>query len=277
MNAIDAGLRGRKALVTGGASGIGRAIAVGLAEAGAEVVIGDKGDATAALGDLEQAGVAGHALAVDVSSESGAVGMVRDAIDLLGGLDLFVNCAAGFWAASVTQLTSETWYRTIDTNLSACVWAGREVARHMLDRRSGAILVVGSTVVVAPSYWGAAYRISKVGLRSYMETLAIELAPFGIRVNMLTPGATDTPLVSGMSAEQRRAAADGVPLGRREARPEELAMSAVVLLSDRLSPYTTGANLVVDGGLSLRPFPIGDDDAVRAINLPPASGPAGRG
>jgi NAD(P)-dependent dehydrogenase (short-subunit alcohol dehydrogenase family) len=198
--------------------------------------------------------------------------MVWQAIEALGGLDLFVNCAAGFWPEAVTRVSSQAWYRTLDTNLSACVWAAREVARHMIRQRSGSILIVGSTVVRAPSYWGTAYRVSKTGLKAYMETLAIELAPFGIRVNMLTPGATATRLVSGMSAEQRRAVEVGVPLGRREAQPEELAPSAVLLLSDRLSSYTTGTDLVVDGGLSLRPFMIGADETVRAINLSNDSG-----
>jgi glucose 1-dehydrogenase len=263
---MDPFLQGKKALVTGGASGIGRAITLELGNAGVEVAIADKAAADAVVSELGRRGVTGHHVLVDVSTEAGVRQMVNQALEALGAIDLFVNCAAGFWPESVTRLSSEHWYRTLDTNLSACVWAAREVARHMIPREAGSILIVGSTVVVAPSYWGAAYRVSKAGLKAYMETLAIELAPFGIRVNMLTPGAFDTPLVAAMSPAQRAAVRSEVPFGRREAQPDEIAAAATFLLSDHLSSYTTGANLVVDGGLSLRPFQIGDDDAVRAIN-----------
>ena len=95
---------------------------------------------------------------------------------------------------------------------------------------------------------------------------AIELAPFGIRVNLLTPGATDTNFVAGVPAEQRAKALAAVPL-RREAAPEEIAVAAVFLLSDRLAGYITGTELIVDGGLRLRPIFGGDDAALRRLSL----------
>jgi NAD(P)-dependent dehydrogenase (short-subunit alcohol dehydrogenase family) len=154
----------------------------------------------------------------------------------------------------------------LQTNLTGCVLACRQIARHMIDRGRGCILVVGSTVVCAPSYAGAAYRASKTALRSYTETLAIELAPFGIRVNMLTPGPFPTMLVGDLPAEQRVAAAREVPLGQREGRLAEVGPAAVFLLSDQLASYITGAELFVDGGLHLRPLYIGPTETVRALN-----------
>jgi NAD(P)-dependent dehydrogenase (short-subunit alcohol dehydrogenase family) len=155
------------------------------------------------------------------------------------------------------SLHEARWWETLNVNLSACMWAGREIGRHMMSRRQGAILIIGSTVTIAPAAREAAYRVSKTGLRAYAETLALEMAPFGIRVNMLTPGAFDTPLlrrslgdasaIGGLTAQ--------IPLGRI-GQPHECALAACFLLSDSASPYTTGAELFVDGGLRLRPLSI---------------------
>ena len=133
-------------------------------------------------------------------------------------------------------------------------------------QRTGSILIVGSTVVCAPSYAGAAYRASKTALRSYTETLAIELAPFGIRVNMLTPGPFPTRLTEDLPEEQRRAAVREVPLGEREGDLSEVRAPAVFLLSDKLASYITGTEVFVDGGLHLRPLYIGPAGTVRDLN-----------
>jgi NAD(P)-dependent dehydrogenase (short-subunit alcohol dehydrogenase family) len=134
------------------------------------------------------------------------------------------------------------------------------------DERRGSVLIVGSTVVCAPSYGGAAYRASKMALRSYMETLAIEAAPFGIRVNMPTPGPLPTALMGDLPTAQRVASAREVPLGQREGELSGLQGAAVFLVSDKLSSYVTGAELHVDGGWHLRPMYMGPLDAVRELN-----------
>jgi NAD(P)-dependent dehydrogenase (short-subunit alcohol dehydrogenase family) len=113
------------------------------------------------------------------------------------------------------------------------------------------MLVIGSTALSTPAAGEAAYRVSKAGVKAFAEVLALELAPHRVRVNVLTPGAVSTPLTAGMSAARRAALVEEIPLGR-EASAEELCAAALLLLSDRLSPYTTGAELVVDGGLRLR-------------------------
>jgi 3alpha(or 20beta)-hydroxysteroid dehydrogenase len=108
--------------------------------------------------------------------------------------------------------------------------------------------------VYTPARGESAYRASKAALKAFVEVLALELAPHGVRVNVLTPGAFATPLTAGMSDEQRRRLLGEIPL-RREGEPPELCATALLLLSDQLSPYTTGAEFVVDGGLRLRPMP----------------------
>jgi 3-oxoacyl-[acyl-carrier protein] reductase len=113
------------------------------------------------------------------------------------------------------------------------------------------MLVVGSTSLYTPAASEAAYRASKAALKAYAEVLALELALHGVRVNVLTPGAFRTPLTAHMSAERRAELVSEIPL-RREGITDELCATALLLLSDKLSPYTTGAEFVVDGGLRLR-------------------------
>lgn len=238
---IDPGLYGLRALVTGGASGIGSAIVEALEGEGVAVAVVDKSDSPvgtvrirAALGDAE-------------TSER----VVAQAMDKLGGIELLVNCAAVARHEAVTRLSSEAWDETIGSNLAACVWTIRAVARRMIAAGRGSILVVGSTSAFTPAPTESIYRASKTALRAFAETVAIELAPHGIRVNVLTPGAVTTPLTAAMTEKQHARLMTEIPLGR-EAEPRELTATALLLLSDRLSPYTTGSEIVVDGGLRLR-------------------------
>lgn len=262
---METGLRGKKGLITGGSTGIGLGIAKALAREGAHLVLAGLDPAPEAIEELQQQSGRCSFLNVDVSVEQSVCDMVKRAIEILGGLDLFVNNAAGAWHQPITKITSEAFSKTMSTNLAACVWAGREVARYMIPKRSGSVLIVGSTVRFCPSYTEASYRISKMGLKMYMETLAIELAPYGIRVNMLTPGHFSTKLTAGLSAQKESTMRSSIPL-RRFGQPVEIGPTAAFLLSDLLSPYTTGAEFVVDGGLSLRPLPLLSDEEILALN-----------
>ena len=135
----------------------------------------------------------------------------------------------------------------------------------MILRSGGNILIIGSTAQFNQAYGEAAYHISKTGLRVYKNTLAIEMAPQGIRVNLLVPGHFVTPLTENISGEQAQVLRGQIPL-RRFGQTQELAATAVLLLSDKLSPYTTGAEYVVDGGLHLRPLPMYSDGQILAMN-----------
>ena len=217
--------------------------------------------------EIEELGVRALSLSADVSDEAQVVRMVEQTIERLGDLDLYVNNAAGTWHQPVTKISTENWLKTINTNLSACVWACRDVSRHMIAQSKGSILIVGSTITWLTSYQEGAYRVSKMGLKAYMATLAIELAPFGIRVNMLTPGHFfPTRLTEGIPPARQEYLKQRIPL-RRFGDPDECGNAAVFLLSDKLSPYTTGAELVVDGGLRLRPLTMLSDAELRQLNL----------
>ncbi len=267
MSALDLGLRGKTALITGGASGIGAAIATALAKEGVAVCLADRQSCRDTLEAIAQQGGTGYAVKVDLRFEDQVHSMVAQAIDDLGSLDLFVNVAASLASESVTRMMLTTWNDILATNVTACALACRDVAIHMIGRgQGGVMLIVGSTVMYNPAYAQAAYRVSKTGLKAYMETLAIELAPYGIRVNMVTPGSFPTPLVSHLSSEQRWAAAREVPLGQREGQLSEVAPLALALLSDTFSSYITGADVPVDGGLHLRPLYFGSSEEVKRFN-----------
>ncbi|MBE0689186.1 MAG: SDR family oxidoreductase [Anaerolineae bacterium] len=263
---MDAGLRGKTALITGGGSGIGRAIALALASEGVNIVIASRQPEDEALGEIEAFGVQAMHIQADVSDEAQVVGMVEQATAMLGHLDLYVNNAATTRHQPVTKITTDAWLTTLHTNLSACMWACREICRHMISRQQGSILIVGSTAQYTQAYKEAAYHISKMGLRVYKNTLALEMALFGVRVNLLVPGHYVTPLTAGIAEATEAILKSQIPL-RRFGSPEELGAAAVLLLSDKLSPYTTGAEFTVDGGLHLRPLPIASDDEIRAMNL----------
>ena len=266
---MDTGLKGKKALITGGGSGIGRAIALALAGEGVDIVVASRNPDPKTMSEIESLGVQALRLCVDVSKEDEVVKMVRQTIQSLGGLDLYVNNSAAHWDEPVTKVTTEGWLSSIHTNLSACVWACREASKHFISREYGNILIVGSACMHTPLYKETSYRTSKTGLKAYMEILAIELAPFKIRINMLTPGFFSTRASEHLvtNKEKMKVVLDTILLRRAGDLEKDIGPAAVFLLSDKLSAYTTGSELVVDGGLSLRPLPYYSDEEIRKMNL----------
>lgn len=270
---MNTGLRGSRALITGGGSGIGRAIALSLASEGVDIVICGRRDHTRVADEIAAQGVRAWALRADVAGEPAVVRLVADSVERLGGLDLYVNVAAVALHEPLTRVSVAAWEQTLATNVGACVWGCREVARHFIAQERGAILVIGSTATVSAQPLETSYRASKAALKAHVEVAATELAPFGIRVNLLTPGAVDTEFVADADPQQRAAATGAIPL-RREAEPDEIAPAATFLLSDRLASYITGSELIVDGGLHLRPIHARSDAELRALNDPGSPTPS---
>lgn len=264
---METGLQGKTALLTGGSSGIGKGIALALAAEGVRLAIASRRPDPAALDEIAAVGGAPVVrIAADVSQEAEVVRMVQEAIDGIGHLDFYINNAAWTWHQPITQLDSNAWFSTINTNLSAAVWATREVSRHMIARRSGSLVIIGSTSRFFPAYTETAYRISKMGLRMLMQQLAIELAPYGIRVNMVTPGHYATRMTGGIAPEVEDKLRGLIPL-HRFGNPLEVGNAVAFLLSDKLSPYTIGADLVIDGGLTLNPLHLRTTDEIEQLNL----------
>jgi NAD(P)-dependent dehydrogenase (short-subunit alcohol dehydrogenase family) len=262
---MNTGLAGKSALITGGLSGIGLGIAHALAEEGVRLALAGLDPDPAAARQLEDTGAAVLPITADLRREADVVRMVQTAIEGLNGLDFYINNAAWTWHQPITRLDAESWHNTLNTNLTAAALAAREASRHMIARGSGGIVIIGSTSRFNPGYREAAYRVSKFGLYALMESLAVELAPFGIRVNLVTPGHYQTRMTSTVPPEAERELLKLIPL-RRFGQPLEIGRAVAFLLSDTLSPYTTGAEIVVDGGLHLRPLPNLSAEEARALN-----------
>ena len=191
---MDSGLKGMRALITGGPTGIGFGIAEGLAREGTNLVLASRRPGDEAVRRQRRSGVDCEWVQPHASSEDGVIRMVHQAWQVFDGLDLYVNNAAGTWHEAITKLTSDSWEKTQTTNVSACAYACREVGRRFIGQGRGSLLIIGSTAAHVPLYRGSAYRVSKAGRTTLMEVLAIELIPFGIRVNLLTPGVFLTEL-----------------------------------------------------------------------------------
>ena len=265
---MDLKLQGKNALITGGASGIGLGIARALANEGVNLAIASRNPDPEAIAELKRTGVQVEAIAADVSREEHAVGMVEEAVKRFGELDFYVNNAAWAWHQPVTRLESQAWFDTLNTNLSAAMWACRTAARHMIPRRCGGIVIISSTAKFTVGFGEVAYRASKFGLEALMQNLCVELAPFGIRVNMVTPGHYVTRLtgwdrLDRAKVEQFRDRY--IPL-RRFGETRELGPAVAFLLSDAVSSYTTGADIVVDGGLHHSPINVISDEEIMALN-----------
>lgn len=243
---MQTGLAGRRALVIGGTSGIGRAIAEALAAEGVRVAIAGR----RAMGSTP--GMAAT-ITADIADERQVDAMVAESVAVLGGLDLFINAAARRENQELLRLESAALERTLRTTLTGCILACRAVAPHLMRGAEPAVVIIGSTATKSVQAGETAYRAAKAGLQAHVEVMAVELAAAGVRVNLLTPGAVDTPFVADVPAAARAAVVRQIPM-LREAIPAEIAPAAVFLLSTRLASYITGAELVVDGGLQHRPL-----------------------
>jgi NAD(P)-dependent dehydrogenase (short-subunit alcohol dehydrogenase family) len=243
-------LTGRTAVVIGGTSGIGRALTVGLAHAGADVVAtarrAELVDQTAA--EIEQLGRRTLRVASDVTDSASLRALLAATVDAFGKVDIMVNCAGRTKRVPTLDLGEEDWDAILETNLTGTLRAAQVFGRHMVDRRYGRIINIASLSSFVALFEVAAYAASKAAVASLTKSLAIEWAPFNVCVNAIAPGVFRTPLNSNLL--------DGTDRGRefllrtpmkRFGQLDELAGAAVFLASEAAS-FVTGEVLVVDGG-----------------------------
>jgi glucose 1-dehydrogenase len=258
------GLEGKNALVTGGSSGIGQAIAVRFAEYGANVAInylrqpeeaaGTEEQVQACVHKVRREGVRDVLVQGDVSSEDDVVHMVADAVEGLGGIDVLVNNAGIQISRPTEELSSDDFDRVLAVNLRGAFMCAREAIRHFLAAdKPGSIVNISSVhqLIPKPGYLG--YSASKGGMQNLTRTLALEYAGRGIRVNGIGPGATVTPINRAWidDPDKRRQVEEHIPM-RRAGDADEMAGVTAFLASDDAA-YITGQTIFVDGGLTLFP------------------------
>ena len=247
--------RGKVAIVTGAARGLGYGIALRFAEAGAAVVVHHRGHAEgaeAAVRRIVEAG--GRAIAVpgDLAREEDAERLMARAADALGGLDVLVNNAGAYPMAGLLDMTAAQWQETIDANLRTAVLCTQAAARRMIRLgRPGAIVHITSIEGETPADGHSHYSVAKAGLLMHTRAAAHELARHGIRVNAVAPGLIWREGIEQAWPEGVERWTQAAPL-RRLGRPEDVA-DACLFLASAGARWITGASLTVDGGVTTRP------------------------
>lgn len=246
-------LSGKVALITGGRRGMGRTHALALASQGAKVAVTDidANECASVVEEISAKGGEAICLKVDVSKKSDVDAGFDEVIKRFGRLDILVNNAGIYFPKPALELTEEEWDKTININLKGQFLCAQRAAKEMAKNKWGRIINIASIAsgqVGVGIAGGAHYTASKGGIIGMTETLAIEFAPLGITVNVIGPGAIDTPMVQ--AAQMPKEALEGllqrVPL-KRIGRPEEVSAMVVFLASEE-SSYVTGATFHVDGG-----------------------------
>jgi 3-oxoacyl-[acyl-carrier protein] reductase len=243
---------GKVALVTGSGRGIGKAIAMKLAETGATLVINDVGDSAPAeqtVTEIKNLNRQATVVMADVSSSADVNRMVETAIATFGKVDILVNNAGITRDQLTMKMTDEEWDKVLAIDLKSVFLCTRAVLRPMLKQRSGRIISMSSVVGIIGNTGQANYAAAKAGIIGFTKTIAKEVASRGITVNAVAPGFIDTPMTQTLPAERKQALLANIPLGYL-GTPRDIAETVAFLASEE-ARYITGQVITVDGGISL--------------------------
>jgi 2-deoxy-D-gluconate 3-dehydrogenase len=246
--AISFSLAGKAALVTGANTGIGQAIAVALAEAGADVALAGRSEPTDTLALIAATGRRAISIPADLGSTAPVPAVVDTALQALGRIDVLVNNAGIIRRADLLEFSEEDWDAVQDTNLKSLFFLSQAVARHMVARGSGKIINIASLLSFQGGIRVPSYAAAKSGVAGVTRAMANELAPRGVQVNAIAPGyiATNNTAALQADATRSRQILERIPNGRW-GQPADIA-GAAVFLAAPASDYVTGQILAVDGG-----------------------------
>jgi len=240
-------LSGKVAIITGSARGIGKEIALRLAEAGATVVVSDVADAEPAAEEIRKMGHQSLAVAADVTSASDVAGMVEKVTAEYGRLDILVNNAGIARDQLLMRMSEEDWDAVLNVNLKSVFLCTRAVLRQMVKQRWGRIVSISSIVGIVGNPGQANYASSKAGIIGFTKTIAREVGSRGITVNAIAPGFIVSKMTEQLGEEQKNEMLKRIPLGFL-GTPRDVA-ETVAFLSSEEARYITGQVLGVDGGL----------------------------
>ena len=249
-------LTGKVAIVTGAGKGVGQAIALGFAQAGADVVVAARtvADIEDTAAKIKVEGRKALAIPTDVRNVDQVTNMLHKTLDLFSRVDILVNNAGGMVATPAIHMSADAWEETIKENLTSIFICSRIVGELMAAQKGGNIINIGSTYGLGPSTSNAAYGAAKAGTISLTKSLAVDWARYNIRVNAIAPGCIETPATHGLyqDPKARQARLKMIPLGRI-GKPADIVGVAIYLASDA-SAYVTGETIVVNGGLTSTVF-----------------------
>ena len=254
-------LEGKVAVITGGASGIGRATAELYADEGANIVIADLQDGAGAVAAVRERGREATFVSTDTSDEAACEAMAEAAVEAFGAIDILVAAAGIGHAGATPDVAADpssvllvnqpvsSWQRVLDVNLNGVMLSDRAVARRMIEAGNGGTIInIASIMAKVPQVGVGPYCVSKAGVWMVTKVLAMELAPYDIRVNAIGPGFIDTPMTAGLKVSETGNWAMAITPMRRMGVPDEVATTALFLASDDASFYT-GALLHPHGGV----------------------------
>jgi len=246
-------LHGRRAIVTGATQGIGRSIAMALAQRGADIAsmsLPSAEDRDRLTADIETAGGKALTLEGNTGNSSDVQRLADEVIAQWGGFDIWINNAARLYVRPLADMEDDDWHALMAANLHGYFYGCRAAARHFRSEGRGCILNITSITDIQPTGGLGAYTAAKGAIVAMTKALALEMGHHGVRVNALAPGATETPLnATAWSDDVRRTYRERISLGHI-AEPEEIADVAVFLVSDA-ARYITGQELLVDGGMTI--------------------------
>ncbi len=246
-------LKGKVAIITGSRRGMGRTHALMLAQAGSKVIVSDisQEDCQKVVKEIEKAGGEALAIKCDVTKKEEIDEMVKKTVEKFGKLDILVNNAGIVQFKTFLEMTEQEWDKTLDINLKGYFLCAQAAAKEMVKQKSGVIINIAS-VAMGQQGIGMAnivqYCASKGGIAGMSEALAMELAPYNIRVNVISPGMIETPMIDSVKEDPKmmEAMLARVPM-HRVAKPEEVS-NLVLFLASNASSYMTGSLVVIDGG-----------------------------
>jgi NAD(P)-dependent dehydrogenase (short-subunit alcohol dehydrogenase family) len=249
MNYLDLSLEGKRAIVTGAARGIGRAIALALAQKGADVALADiSPDVERVAQEIRQMGRRSLGVPADITKRDQVEELVATAAWELGTVDILVNNAGILRVAPFLELREDTWDKVMNTNLKGCYLCSQAAGRVMAEKGRGSIISLASIAAFKSVANSSAYCVAKAGVAMLTRTMAAELALYNVRANAIAPGLVQTHMSRAVFEDPawQQAWVSRIPLGRA-AQPEDM-VGAVVFLASDASSYITGQVIALDGG-----------------------------